>query len=51
MLERMGDVERRLMHLARAELGQLDALEGEAADAVDQVLGAALHELDLSGPS
>ena len=37
--------------LAGAELGQLDALGGEAADPVDQVLGAALHELDVRGPS
>src|SRR5690606_29606844 len=32
--------------LARAELGQVGALGSEAADAVDQVLGAALHEFD-----
>ena len=32
---------------ARAELRQVGALGGEAADAVDQVLGAALHEPDL----
>ena len=33
--------------LAGAELRQVGALGGEAADAVDQVLGAALHELDV----
>ena len=33
--------------LARADFGQVGALGGEAADAVDQVLGAALHELDV----
>ena len=33
--------------LAGAQFGQVDALGGEGSDAVDQVLGAALHELDL----
>ncbi len=33
--------------LARREFGQVDALGGEGADAVDQVFGLAGHELDL----
>ena len=33
--------------LARAQFGQIGALGGEAADAVDQMLRAALHELDV----
>src|SRR4029079_3981255 len=33
--------------LAGAELGQVDALGGEAADTVDEVHRAGVHELDL----